>query len=239
LQITDQTLSEAHIWPRTEPWEVPAQFEYVNIGAMFIDILENAKIEDLRDGTVPCPAHITDAYRVMLEQYDRTTKPENVEYTGDLISPVAMIESVVVHYIIKPLITARLETNHEVFWSTTKYLEKLPTLPEIPVVITGQTTRNAQYMRGPNIGDAWTKYCLLIQCMRDLYALRDTVKCFRAGHLPLDAINLCTEGDCSTHIRAGECDGWKMNDALPPCVFASLLRRLTLAQSESPQQAQN
>lgn len=232
LQLTDQALSGAYIEPVSKPWEVPATFKIVDVGRMFIDMLEDTNVSDLVNGTVPYPQHITDFYQEYLNGLMKGKKPEEIAYEADFVSPIDMIESVVTHHVIVPLIAARLETKHEVFYSIEKYLEMLPKLPFPPVIFVGESDYSehyAHYMRNQNIGDAWMKYCMLMSAMHDICDLRSGINCFRAQELKNSKLNLCNKGTCRGNITVGNCDEWTPSKSLPDCVFASMLRRFGLA----------
>lgn len=134
LQLTDQALSWSYMRPISKPWEVPATFELVDVGRRFINILEASSVQNLVDGTVPYSTGLLEVYQSVLEEISKSKKPDELRYEGDLVSPIDMIEAIVAHHITAPLLRARLETNHEVFYSIPKYMEKLGTLPQLPVL---------------------------------------------------------------------------------------------------------
>ncbi|MCP3444541.1 hypothetical protein [Bradyrhizobium sp. CCGUVB14] len=228
LQLTDQALSWSFMRPRSKPWEVPATFELVDIGRTFVGLLEAAPLQNLVAGTVHYPDGLLDVYRTFLDAMSNTPLPEDIEYEGDLLSPIRMIESIVMHNIVKPLLKARLETKHEVFYSVSKYLEKIPDLPSVPVFLEGGSVRFASYMQSPKATDAWVKYCFLTSLMRELYASQSSLNCFRAQQLDPTDLNLCAAGHCNEHIARGSCSNWFPGSGLPVCSFANLLARVGL-----------
>jgi hypothetical protein len=97
---------------------------------------------------------LSKVYESVLEEISKSKKPEELSYQGDLISPIDMIEAIVAHHITAPLLRARLETNHEVFYSISKYMEKLSTLPALPVLFEGEDESYADYMKLAPASDA-------------------------------------------------------------------------------------
>lgn len=225
LQLTDQTLSWSYMRPRSKAWEVPATFELVDIGKVFIDLLEAAPLQNLVAGTVSHPDGLSDVYGSFLETISNTPTPEEIEYKGDLLFPIRMIESIVMHHIVKPLLKARLETKHEMFCSVAKYMEKVPSLPMLPVMVQGGNVQFAPYMQSQKAIDAWVKYSMMVGLMRELYAAQSHLNCFRAQQLHETELNLSVAGHCNEHIARGSCTGWIPGRGLPICGFANLLTR--------------
>jgi hypothetical protein len=213
----------------SEPWEVPPKFEIADVGRLFIDTLEETPISNLVNGTVPFPKELTEAYKEVLNSILESKKPDDIPYDTDLLAPLNVIEAVVAHHIIAPLIKARLDTDHEVFHSIDKYIELLPTLPPVPVMLVGEDEVFADYMRSGTVGDAWTKYCLLTRAMHDTYMLNTGLHCFRSHELRKSKLNLCLQGgSCVGNIAAGQCEKWVPPTPLPNCVFASMVKRFGL-----------
>jgi hypothetical protein len=233
LRLTDQTLSSSYVQAVSKPHEVPATFQMINIGQRFIDNLEAASLDQLVDGTVPYEPVITEAYRSTLQALTSTKKPEELDYGRDLISPIDMMESVVAHHVVVPLIQLRLNTNHEVFYNVWKYLELIRDLPAPPMLMIEGKAYFASYLNttskiGASFHDAWIKYCMITHVIHEMYSFKSSVTCFRAHQIKSTQINLCQRGSCAGNIAAGRCQEWHPGQELPNCLFASLLAQLGL-----------
>lgn len=227
-RLTDQALGSAAILPRSKPWEVPATFALTDVGRMFVEYLENSSLQSLVDGDPPYPDSVTRNYETLLGDLEKSVRPDQVEYGTDFIAPLNLIEAVVNHHIILPLIRARLETRHAVFYSNLEYLQHVPHLPEIPLLIEDGRPGYASYMAEKNVGDAWAKHALLTSAMHEIYGMKSAVRCFRAHEVPGQRLNLCIQGECGPNMTAGLCGQWPRDGALPDCLFSSLIKRFGL-----------
>jgi hypothetical protein len=228
LQITDQTLSRSYLRALNEPWEVPPKFEFRDVGRLFVDTLEGSAIHDLVDGTVPWPETLTAMYKAILDTINKSKRPEDIPYAADFMAPLNIMESVVSHCIIAPLLKARIDLNHGIFHDVDKYVELLPTLPRPPVILRGSKHSMAGYMTSAKVSDAWIKYCLLTSAMHEIYGLKKELHCFRSHQLRKSSFNLCRPGTCQGNMAVGLCTEWFANQPLPDCVFASMVRRFEL-----------
>lgn len=149
------------------------------------------------------------------------------------MSPLRMIEAIVRHEIMVPLLEARLKIGHQTFSSAVRYLETIQHLPKVPVMEVGREVIFAPYMT-PYATDAWAKYVMLSHLMYQIYGGRRRLDCPRALNKigQGGTLNLATDGECAVHVSEGRCNGWEAGstDRLPSCQFSNALTGIGVRQ---------
>lgn len=228
LRLTDITLSSCGIVSRqTDDLGLPRSFEMTEVGRDFVNQMESIPLDKIVSGDVEYPSVLRGAYSGFLESIVDFPTPEQIEYRGDLLSPLKLLESIFRHEVIAPLLQARLDSNHEVFYSVDEYMRRLPSLPKVPVIEYPNGVQFAPYMI-PIAQDAWSKYVFIRRLCSELASGSHILTCARAtgvvGHIADSSF--CMSGECRTNIEAGNCNGWYNSSPrpLPPCLFTGVLK---------------
>ena len=226
--LTDITLSSCGIVPRSEDdLGLPQSFEMTEVGQGFVSRMESFPIERLASGDIKYPPVLLKAYANFLAGVLDFPKPHEIDYKGNLLSPLNLLESIFRHNVIAPLLQARLDTNHEIFHSVVEYLRRFSSLPKIPVMEHNGGLEFAPYMT-PLAEDAWSKYVFLKRLCGELANGSHILTCPRATGVigSTGDTNFCTTGECRDNIHIGNCNGWYKTSPhpLPQCLFAQVLK---------------
>jgi hypothetical protein len=233
MQVADLALNTAGIFPVENDIGTPVDFAVQEVGKALVAQVQGAPVQRLATANLEFPEVYTSALRGFLRDVRDWPRPADIEYRGDLMSPLRMIEGIVRHEIIVPLLEARLKTGHEAFSSALRYLEMVRHLPKVPVMEVGKGVVFAPYMT-PYATDAWAKYVMLSHLMYQIYGGRRRLDCPRAtGKIGQGgALNLAEDGECARHISHGRCSGCEPRRAepLPLCHFSNALTGVGIRQ---------
>jgi hypothetical protein len=229
-RLTDIALSKSAILPLAEDeLGLPTQFQVSDVGQNFIDALKQTPMETLVTGEIEYPQVLTTVYKNYLDTILNFPEPETVDYKGDLLSPLTMLESVLRHEVIAPLIQARIESKHEVFYSVNEYMKRFISLPKVPVLEYEGGLEFAPYMSN-KAKDAWSKYVFLSRIVSEIASGSQVLTCPRAQGAVggKGDMSFHFDGECRDEINRGACNGWYPTRprVLPKCLFANSLKAL-------------
>lgn len=228
LRLTDIALSSSAILPaQKDDLDLPVAFNVSGVGMEFVKVMERSSPEDLSRARIDYPPVLLEAYTELLDSVTDVQRPEDVSYTGDLSSPLVLLESIIRHHVMAPLIKARIDTNHAVFYSVTEYMRRFPELPAVPVLEHEGGMTFAPYM-SDKACDAWGKYVFLSRVFSQLMDGAPVLTCPRSDQTlgQIGNAEFCMEGECAEHIGQGDCAGWHPEgwQPLPNCLFSNILR---------------
>jgi hypothetical protein len=172
------------------------------------------------------PRQSIEAYRASLaEAPDLTT----VLSRRGFASPVNVVESLVTHNVVLPLLDLRLKYGHEVFNDEREYMEHLAEFPQPPFIITpGGIIPSAEI--NDVILQKWFEYSMMRSVMAQVTADSSVVYCPRAyASTPaIELVEFAHSGSCRDHIRKRNCMAWSTGhlSKLPDCVFSAMMGAL-------------
>lgn len=230
IRLTDITLSMSSIIPLVkDELGLPKTFQLSDVGPNFIDALEQTSWETLVNGEIEYPEVLISAYSNFLNVVLDFPKPETIDYKDDLFYPLQLVESILRHKVIAPLIQARLDSEHEVFYSVEEYIKRFPALPKVPVLEYDGGFDFAPYMSDRAI-DAWSKYIFLSRIVSDVGGGSPMLTCPRAQETvgEIGDMNFCFDDKCRREVNQGACNGWypARPRALPNCLFSHAIKRV-------------
>jgi hypothetical protein len=227
MRLSDIALAAAGIFAKnSDELGLPQAYEVTDVGNMFLLALDETPADKLASGEFEYPEVFLKSYSVFLKSVSTFPKPHEIDYKGDLLSPLTLIESILRHEVIAPLIRARIESKHAVFYSVYDYMKSFSQFPRIPLIEHDGGMEFAPYMSGI-AEDAWSKYVFLTRSVTDLVRGSQVLTCPRADRTigAVSEINFCFEGKCHQHMERGACDGWYPGKPrrLPNCLFAQTI----------------
>lgn len=235
-QLTDLALSQSMILATaTDKMGFPEKYQTLDVGRNFINLLTQSSRSDLINGRIQSPDLLDKLYSNFLKDTLDYPKPEDLDYKGNLMFPLRLIESIIRHKVIAPLLRIRLDSNHKVFNSGFEYIRRFKDLPDVPVLEDSHGFRFAPYM-SEIAQDAWYKYIFLSRIVSELFVKGSPqLTCLRVpgsrGNMSIGSVgevNFSMNSNCNDEIACGKCNGWYRSRprALPSCTFSLLLREL-------------
>lgn len=227
MRLTDIALSSSAIRPaQQDDLNLPTSFDVSCVGTEFVRMMEELLPEDLARSKIEYPKVCLEAYSQLLAQLNAMPSPEALAYRNDLLSPLDMLEATIGRHVMAPLIKARVESSHAVYYSVTEYMRRFPELPAVPVLEHDGGLIFASYM-SDEACDAWGKYVFLSRVLAQMMDGALILTCPRSDHTVghIGDATFSMDGECSEHIDNGECGGWHPESwrPLPSCLFSNLL----------------
>lgn len=225
LKLSDMTLSRGTVNAGSDTISID------RLGDILSRQLSAFAPQDLASNNAPYSEEYANAYRVLLEQLERTPTLDQIPDDERPETSIEVIKLFVIHSIVFPLLQERLQTEHRAFSTFKGFQRLLQKFPRPPFLATtkGMEVKNDVPLR---VFQSWGHVVMLGQLLRQIVSDVSVLVCPRARELVpgIRWQNLAFERDCRDWIEE-QCGAWYDDRSLPlpNCMFSNVLRIIGLA----------